>query len=424
MKRNLLLLSLLLAVSVSASAQFSNYFYPKTLRFDYYHCGDRDSESIYFDELIEEPHWAGNPNNCVESTSWGEQQVRLYDTASGELIYSKGYCTLFSEWQTTAEATQISRSYSESLVMPFPKAAVRLEIHSRDKKNRWTKIYEQNIDPASHWIRTAQPQRESFDVVSSGAPAQKIDIVLLAEGYTESQREKFYNDCEVFARELLKYEPYKSRSKDFNIRGVWSPSKDSGASLPAEHIWRNTALASHYYTFDSERYLIVDDLQRVRDEAAAVPYDLIYILVDAKKYGGGGIYNFYGISAAGDPSFAGKVYVHEFGHLFAGLADEYAYASDDEEFYDKRVEPWEANLTTLVDFDSKPWRSMIPEGVAIPTEVCDENSSTVGVYEGAGYQAKGLYRPWINCLMRTLEPDSFCPVCEHALTQRMDSMTQ
>ncbi|MFI3261885.1 MAG: M64 family metallopeptidase [Rikenellaceae bacterium] len=425
MNRNFILTLVLTMVSLSASAQFSKHFLPKTLRMDYYHCGTATSESICFDELIEEPYWAGNPEKCITTTYWGNQKLSVYDSATKELVYSQGYCTIFTEWQTTVEASTVARCYPESVVMPFPKNAVTVEISSRDKQNNWVKIFEYEIDPSNYWIRKSTPSLETFDVIYSGNPANKIDIVLLAEGYTEVHREKFYEDCEVFAKELLSYEPFKSRRTDFNIRGVWSPSEELGVNMPGEHVWKNTVLNSQFYTFDSERYLIVNDQQKVRDLAANVPYDLVYILADTKKYGGGGIYNFYGISAAGDKSFAGKVYVHEFGHLFAGLGDE--YVGDDEyenPFYSQGVEPWEENLTTLTNFKDKEWSKLVPKGVKIPTKESSASDTQVGVYEGGGYQSKGVYRPWINCLMRTLSPDEFCPVCQQALVKRMDELTK
>lgn len=423
--RKLLLFVFLLTISATAYGQFDKYFFPKTLRFDYYHCGNQTKEYIFFDELIEEPHWAGNKDYCVDQKEYGKHILKVYDVASGDLIYSQGYCSLFAEWQTTLEAKSIQKAYPESVVMPFPKAAVRIEISSRDRNNVWNKIFEQTVDPTTYWIRKSVPNEETFEVVYSGAPEKKIDIVLLAEGYAQADREKFRKDCEVFAQEFFKYSPFKDRKRLFNIRGVWKPSKDSGASLPGEHVWKETAMDSHYYTFDSERYLMIDDFQKVRDLAANVPYDLIYILADTKKYGGGGIYNFYGISAAGDPSFAGKVYVHEFGHLLLGLGDEYVGTTGYDEFYNTKVEPWEENLTTLVDFDKKRWKSMLQKDVKIPTQDVEANAKTLGVYEGGGYQNKGIYRPWINCMMRDLhKTDEFCPVCQAAINYMIDAYTK
>lgn len=410
---------LLTLLFTSSYAQFNKYFEPKTLRLDYFHCGSSTSEDMFFKELIEEPHWAGNQSNLIDDKEYGNQMLKVYDVATGALIYSQGYCTLFTEWQTTPEALNIKKCYPEAVIMPFPKVPVRIEISSRERKNNdWVKVFEYTHDPSNYWIRKTTPSDETFDVMYNGAAAKKVDIVLLSEGYTD--RDKFENDCRRFAEEMFKFEPFKTRKEDFNIRGVWRASKHSGASMPGEHIWKESALNSQYYTFDSERYIMVDDLQVVRDMAASVPYDLIYILADTKKYGGGGVYNFYGISAAGDPKFAGKVYIHEFGHLLLGLGDEYVGTTNTDELYSKTAEPWEANLTTLVDFDKKDWKKMLPPGTKIPTEETEQNRNVLGVYEGGGYQSKGIYRPWQNCLMRVLSVDDFCPVCTKAINQMID----
>lgn len=418
--KKLILLAFAMLLATNASAQFSKFFMPKTMRMDYYHCGTATTEEFFIKELIEEPHWAGNRTNLVDGKEYGNQIVKVYDKTSGELIYSQGFCTLFDEWQTTPEAKGVQKCYPESVVMPFPKAAVNVVISSRDRQNQWVKKFEYTIDPENYWVRKSNPSDETFDVIYNGAAEKKVDIVLLGEGYSESEKAKFVADCEKFVREMFIFEPYKSRISDFNIRGVWRPSQDSGASLPGEHVWKKTAMDAHYYTFDSERYLMVDDFQKVRDLAGNVPYDVIYILSNTKKYGGGGIYNFYGISAAGDPKTVGKVYVHEFGHLFIGLGDEYVGTTGYDEFYPKDVEPWEENLTTLVNFESKAWNKMLPKGSKIPTPDVVANERVLGVYEGGGYQNKGIYRPWRTCLMRSWGIEDFCPVCTKTINDKID----
>lgn len=413
-------------LTINSLAQFSRYFEPKTLRLDYYHCGTDKSEDFFIDELIEEPHWAGNTDRMIDDKEYGNQLFRVYDAQSRTLLYSQGYCTLFDEWQTTEEAKNSKRCYNESIVMPFPKQAVIVEFNSRDKENRWVKKMEYTVDPSDYRIRKSRPSDQTFDIVYNGAAGKKVDIVVLGEGYTESEKSKFLDDCQAFATEIFRYEPFKSRATEFNVRAVWRASQESGASMPGENIWKETPLDSRYYTFGSERYIMIDDLQKVRNLAANVPYDLIYVLSNTKKYGGGGIYNFYGISAAGDPKFAGKVYVHEFGHLFTGLGDEYGGngIGEDGEFYPKSVEPWEENITTLVDFDRKMWKKMLPEGTEIPTENLPQSSRTIGVYEGGGYQERGIYRPWPNCLMRSFTIDEFCPVCLATINGMIDHYTK
>lgn len=403
-----------------AEAQFSKYFDNKTLRLDYYHCGNAETEKYFFDELIREPFWAGSETNMIDTKGYGNHfvEVRTFDTK--ELIYSRGYCTLFDEWQTTTEAKTTDCCYPESIILPFPREKVMVSIVSRNKKGEPEKKFEYLVDPKSYFIKNEREKLPVFDVVHSGDSNKKVDIVLLPEGYTEDQQKLFKADCEKFAEDFFSYVPYSQNKDKFNIRGVWEASNEEGTDVPGTNIWNKTRLNGSYYTFDSERYLMIKDFQGVRDVAGNAPYDYIYILANTDKYGGGAVYNFYGISAAHHPDEAGKIYIHEFGHLFAGLGDEYVGGVEYSEFYPTGVEPWEPNLTTLVDFDKK-WKSMLPEGTAIPTTAKLGNNQKLGVYEGGGYVSKGVYRPWINCLMNNLHTiDVFCPVCSKSIQEMID----
>ena len=155
---------------------------------------------------------------------------------------------------------------------------------------------------------------------------------------------------------------------------------------------------------------------------SGVPYEHIVILANTENYGGGGIYNSYLMSAAHNEKTR-PVVVHEFGHSFAGLADEYYYDDQYETQYPADTEPWEPNLTTLVDFDRK-WKDMLPRGTKIPTKPSKKNLYTeVGVYEGGGYQSKGVYRPAQECRMKINEAPVFCPVCERAILRVINYYT-
>jgi hypothetical protein len=413
-------LSLVLLLAGNASAQFGKFFEEKTLRLDYYHCGNADSEIFYFDELIQEPFWAGSQTNLIDGKNYGSQLVEVRTADTNELIYSRGYSTLFSEWQTTPEAKTTACCYPESLVMPFPKENVVVSILSRNRKGEWLKAFEYAVDPKSYFIKKERETLPVFDVVHSGEPDKKVDIVILPEGYTPNQLELFKADCQQFADGFFAYAPYSENKNKFNIRGVWAPSEEAGPDIPGMGVWNKTRLNSSYYTFDSERYVMVKDFQGIRDVAGNAPYDYIYILANTEKYGGGAVYNFYGISAAHHANETGKIYIHEFGHLFAGLADEYVGGVAYSEFYPTDVEPWEPNLTTLVDFNRK-WQNMLPVGTIVPTHDLVSNTEKLGVYEGGGYVSKGVYRPWINCLMNNLHTiDVFCPVCNKAIQEMID----
>ena len=420
MKRLILLLAALAACAgaMAQGVDFAKYFENRTMRFDYYHCGDARSEEFFFDELRAEPYWAGSRVSLVDTTNYGNHLFKIIDKATGETIYSRGFCTLFNEWQHTPEAGSVRRAFPESVVFPFPKQPCRIEFYSRDGKNRFVKLFEQDIDPASYFIREFRPEYETFEVAYNGIPEHRVDIVLLPEGYSADQREVFEQDCRHFVSEFFSYSPFRENFHRFNVRAVWAPSAEAGVTMPGEGIWRNTSCDANFYTFGWERYQTVSDQQGLRDLAAHVPYDYIYVLSNTQKYGGGGIFNFYGISAAHHPSTTGQVYVHEFGHVMVGLGDE--YIDDAADMYDTAVEPWEANLTTLRDFKSKPWSGMIQDGTPTPTPDSSEYDGVTGLFEGGGYMRKGIYRPARDCVMHSNNTREFCAACRHALESYMD----
>ncbi|HRW97091.1 MAG TPA: M64 family metallopeptidase [Bacteroidales bacterium] len=421
--KKLLILVVFSGFCVAASAQFDHYFHDRTLRIDYYHAGNAASEFYYFDEMIEEPYWGGSKTNLIDTLSYGEYFFEVVDSKTGSVIYSRGYGSLFSEWQTTDEAKQTSKSFTETVVFPFPKNDVRVDFFSRNRKGVFEKKFEYAVDVSSYFIRKERRLLfPSFDVHISGTPSKMVDILILPEGYTESEMGIFIKDCQEFSRHLFSFEPYTSNSHKFNIRGVLAPSPESGCDIPADSIWRKTLLGAGFYTFDSERYCMTPDNKSVRDMAANAPYDQIYILVNNPKYGGGAIYNYYSLSVNSNSS-AAKIFIHEFGHGFAGLADEYynsevAYS----DFYPTDVEPWEPNITTLIDFDRK-WKKMISPDIPVPTPATGQYEGITGVFEGGGYAAKGVYRPRMDCLMNTFKGDTFCDVCKTAIQRMIDFYT-
>lgn len=404
--------------ALNGYAQFDCYFGSKTLRLDYYHCGDKASEEYYFDELSEEPYWGGSRVNLIDTTFYGNYYVKVYDQASGRLIYSRGYNTLFGEWRTVPEAEKIRRCCSETVVMPFPKADVRVELWSRNKQGILEKQFTYAVDVKSYFIR--KDQRLVFPVEEiqvAADPAQALDIVLLPEGYTTEELDRFREDCRKFAEGLFLFSPYRENRDKFNIRAVLAPSAESGADIPGAGVWKRTVLNSSFYTFDTERYIMTYDNKSLRDLAANAPYDFIYVLANTDKYGGGAIYNHYGLSVAGNALYA-KIYVHEFGHLFAGLGDEYVGGAAYSDIYPADIEPWEANLTTLVHFEQK-WKDLVDVHTPVPTPVDPAALERVGAYEGGGYLSKGIYRSRPFCLMNSFEVDDFCPACFRAIEKQI-----
>ncbi len=422
MKINLIML--LLVFSAAAQAQFDNYFYNKTLRLDYVHTGNDTTDAYAIDELIEEPYWGGSKVNLVNTVDYGNYKVTVTDSKSGTLIYTHCYSSLFSEWQTTPEAKSTYRAFPENVVIPYPRKEVMLDFYNRSRDGEWIKKFSYSLDPKNYFIKKERRHEyPSFTVNQAGDPAVCLDIVFIPEGYTVTEMDKFKADCARLADYLLKCVPFSEYSSKINIVGVEAPSLESGADIPGKDIWKKTILNSSFYTFDVERYLTTYDMKSVRDVAANVPYDQICIVANSKVYGGGGIYNHYALFTSDNP-YANYVFVHEFGHSFAGLGDEY-YNSDVayEDFYNLKVEPWEPNLTTLVDFSSK-WKDMVTPDAPIPTPADDNEKYAVGAYEGGGYMAKGVYRPSYDCTMKSLSYNNFCPVCQKAIRDMLEIYTR
>ncbi|MGD8780102.1 MAG: M64 family metallopeptidase [Ignavibacteria bacterium] len=391
---------------VNAQNNFADFFEDKSLRMDYYRLGNNEAEEFVFNKLVEEPYWGGSKTNLIDELNLGDFMVKVFDAGSNKLIYSRGFCSLFREWQTTAEAKKYKRAYSESVVFPFPKNKVVVEVHGRDKKNNFYKLFGHEVDPEDYFIiQERKLKYDNFEVHNSGDHSVKYDIVLLPEGYTADEMGDFKEACKKFTEALWKYEPFNKNKENINVWGVYAPSIDSGVDIPRDSVWKNTLLNSKYYTFDSERYLMTDDFYAVKDLAANAPYDQIYILANSDKYGGGAIYNYYSLTAIKN-NLSEEVFVHELGHGLAGLADEYVDPYTYEEFYSLDVEPWEVNITTLVDFDSK-WKNLLKEGTPVPTPDEPDYDDKLGVFEGGGYVAKGVYRPTRNSIMNSLSAKEF-----------------
>ncbi|MBD3408878.1 MAG: peptidase M64 [Ignavibacteriales bacterium] len=418
-------LFLLLAVVASAAFgqsenSYDDLFEDASLRIDYAHAGDARSEAFYLEALKREPYWGGSKKRLVEPFDYGKQRVELRLAETDSLLFAKNYSTLFSEWRTTAEAKQIPESYPEAVTTPFPKVPVRVVFYSRDTTRQFQERLSFFLEPDHMFISDEMNVvAPSFEAHKSGDPAVKADIVIVPEGYAADEMETFKADAIKFAGVLFRCSPFKERRDDFNVWGVLAPSEESGVDNPGKGEWRNTLMNASYHTFGMERYLMTRDYQAVRDVAANAPYDFIYILANSKKYGGGSIYGFYSMCVRENVAEE-YIFVHEFGHGFAFLADEY-YDSHTtyEDFYPPGREPLEPNITTLVDFDSK-WASMVSEGTPIPTPPTEEWIDSVGAFEGGGYVARGVFRPTYDCTMKSTTFDNFCPVCRRAIETMID----
>ncbi len=412
---NVFILSFMFSCILSAQIQYERFFSSGSLRIDYYLMGDANKTAIGLEQLKREPFWGGPVNNLTDPLDYGEFRIEVLDSVSGKLIYSRGFSTLFQEWQTTDEARNTTRSFYQVTRIPYPRKSVFVRFLKRGEKNKNRILLETYVNPGNYFIRDEKPCKYKVNKVKySGDPVNHIDLVFLPEGYTMEEMQAFREDVKRLSGELLSTVPFNAFYEDFNIWAVESPSRESGTDIPGEGIYRNTVMNFSYYTFDISRYLTSSDMKSICDIAGIVPYDHIIVLINTDRYGGGGIYNHYTASTS-DNDLSPIVLVHELGHGFAGLADEY-YTSDVayNEFYDLSEEPWEPNITTLVDFGSK-WKSMVKKGIPVPTPNSGDYSDVVGVFEGGGYVAKGVYRPYLDCRMKSNSAKGFCPVCQEAI---------
>jgi len=410
----LMTLGLLVVFQTASGQKFDLLFDEGVMRIDLVFSGNWQESSYAFLGVKKEQFYSGSKTQLIDPFDYGDHKFIVKDEASGDVIFSHSYCTLFREWQTTEEAQKIRRAYPHVLRFPWPQAPVVVEIHDRRNDGVFVRRWSGSFDPASFYSDPGNPYDfETVDLEINGSEEEMVDILFLAEGYTAGEMDKFVDDARRSAGYIFSEEPFNSMRKHFNIRAVLSASRDSGTDIPGDGIWKNTVVNSSFYTFGIERYMTTMDYKAVCDVAACAPYDQIYILVNTDKYGGGGIYNHYSISAA-DNLQSRAVVIHEFGHAFGGLADEYfnsAVAYND--YFPLDVEPWNPNLTTLVDFDSK-WKHLLAEGTPVPTPAEEAYGQVVGVYEGGGYVAKGVFRPMVDCRMHTNDA-VFCPVCSEAL---------
>ena len=413
MKKSLILLLALLPCV--AWAQFDNYFEESSLRVDYVLTGDNKTTTYSLKEFIHEPYWSGSTTNLIDDLEFGNYIVRVYEAGTDHLLFSKGYQNLFGEWQTTPEALKLTKSFDESVVVPFPKVKIDIAFFYKTWEGELKEGMRLTVSPDDYFIRDYNnlglPVYDAW--IGNKDVTKAVDIVILPEGYTQAEMGKFIKDCDFFVKSLFDYAPYNRYRESFNVRGVMAPSEESGCTMPGDHIYKNTVMRFSFWTFDSERYCMSTDNRDIRDLAGQVPYDQIYILVNTDKYGGGGIYNFY-CSSASSNSFSGDVIIHEFGHGFVGLADEYYYEDADDHMYNLALEPWEPNITTMVDF-SRKWGDMMDKNTPVPTPRIEKYEHTIGVFEGGGYETKGMYSPHMDCLMKTFKGHEFCPVCQRAI---------
>ncbi len=418
MKTNTTLIFLLICISIMGQPTYNEFFTGERLRFDYGVIGTSEVTKVVNYSFYREAIWGGSTINLVDTMRYGEFMLEVFDSVSNQLIYSRGYSTLFKEWKTTAEADAKERLFLESVVMPYPKSTLKIVILERDFEMQFVPVHSTYLNPEKTLIETKSSLDEVDikELLKNGPSASKVDITIISEGYTNDQKYIFFKDAEQYSKQLFTWKPYEKLADKINIYAVFSPSTESGTDVPQDSIWVNTTLNSHFNTFNTDRYLTSEDIFRIRDLLADVPYDQICVMVNTDRYGGGGIYNYFTVFTSDHPD-SEFLFHHEFGHAFSALADEY-YASEVayNEMFNLEKEPYQPNITTLVDFESK-WKKSVSDTVPVPTPYKLNYSGIIGVFEGAGYSAKGIYRSYYNCSMKSVSRNAFCPVCQEAIEQ-------
>jgi len=415
---------ILCTLTSSGQISFEKYFTDRVLRFDFMLAGNSQKTVVYPAGMKEEPWFAGSRKNLINPFDYGNFKYEVFDSTDNLMIYSRGFCTLFQEWQTTPEAKTMERSFYEVATMPFPKSKIRFVLSLRERNGNFKKIYETFIDPSDYYIRKEKTVNAAVTkICGPGNPQECVDLAFIAEGYTADEMNKFREDVKKMADILFTEAPFSDYKDKINIWAIEAISSDSGTDIPGDRIYLNTVLNSSFYTFGTDRYLTTQDIKSVNDFAAAAPHDNIIVLINSNKYGGGGVYNYYSGTTAGHP-LSPKVFIHEFGHGFAGLADEY-YSSEVayEEFYPFNVEPWEPNITTMVNFESK-WKKMISKETSVPTPAEEKFKDVTGLFEGGGYSEKGIFRPQMDCRMKSNGSKGYCSVCRDAVKKMIEFYTR
>jgi len=471
MRKLAVILTLFLATSAVA-ASFDDLFLDRTMRVNYFHTGNHGEEIIALDSVVSDGPWPGSRSRLIDTLNLGSYYFEVIDRETNQPIYTRGFASVFGEWQTTDEANQRAGTFAESVRFPWPKHPVQLVIKKRDANGAFQQLWSTLIDPSSRNVNPSERKAAGrvWNVIENGPPAEKVDILVIGEGYTESELPKFHKDVTRMVGKLFDTEPFKSRRKDFNVRSLDLVEPASGVHRPRTSDNRRTMTGVQYNIFDSERYVLTLDDHRMRDVASSAPYDFIEILVNEKQYGGGGIFNDQA-TACVDSAFAEYVFVHEFGHHFAALADEYytspvSYATSGSS---EHPEPWEPNVTALHDPAHVKWRDLMDSSTPLPTlwdkETFEKHSlaiqkerarlratnapesemdklfteertwetqflggqkfaGKVGAFEGAAYEPRGLYRPEVDCIMFTRDEVGFCRVCRKAIERIIDAYSR
>jgi len=422
MKKMIILVALLLTVLVQAQS-YDAYFTKEALRLDFYLYGTKSTTYASLKGMKKEPLFGGSHTHLIHPNQ-GEYRVQVLEIGSGKVLFSKGMVTLMEEWQGMETDATKTEFFEIPCQTPFPKGPVEVTFERRTKEGNFQKIFTTKVDPTDYRIVKEAPVKYPIKpILQNGSPQKKVDIAVIPEGYTQEQMDKFVADVKRLFDYLFATPPYNKHKKDFNIQAILAPSQESGTDMEGSPTtYKNTLLDSHFYSFGMDRYLTCPSFFKVADVAAALPYDQLFVVVNTEEYGGGAFYNLLNLNVS-DNSLAEKTFVHEFGHGFVGLADEYSYEEGMGSRYNLKIEPWEPNITSLVDFGTK-WKDMVDKRTPIPTPRTAKYLQKVGAFEGGGYLSKGMYSPMQDCRMNSIDSNDFCPVCTRAIERMIHFYTE
>jgi len=395
---------------------YATYFHASTLRLEVVFTGNANTMHVSLLQLKQDPFWGGPRKTLVSPFDYGDFKVEVSLPENDQLLYRRGFSTLFEEWQTTEEAKKLKRSFLQSIPIPMPAQEVVVRLYKRNWYGQWEAKWEQLIAPDNPMIIQQSPKNIDVYTQQKSDLPNPVELCFVAEGYRANEADTFQEDLAAFSEFLFSQAPFDEFVSYFTVRGVFIASEQSGTDIPGKREYRSTALESSFYTFGSDRYLTTSAVPALHDIASVVPYDALVVLVNTEKYGGGGIYNLYAIQSA-HHALSKIVFVHEFGHAFGALADEYYTSSVSyENFFNLEVEPWQSNITTRVNFESK-WADLLTDNVPVPTPREKTFANKVGLFEGGGYVRKGVFSPVMDCRMKSNSAPDFCPVCQKSIRE-------
>lgn len=423
MKRIFLVVPFLVFILSLSAQNFDQYFKNQSLKFEYYHIGMKNKEQIEIHQFVKGGIWSGTRNQLIEPTRYGDMLVEVFDSVSQKLIYSRSYSCLFGEYAATERAETEEGKFEEVVLIPFPKTTVQYKITSFNRKQIPTVLYTGFYNPNTTLTDTYSKEYKVRKLHTAGAPEECMDILFIPDGYSKKDAKQLEYDLNRFAQYILNCSPFSENQKHINIKAIQGFSDESGITDPNAGVSKNTLLNCSFNTIDLDRYLMCLNLFKMHNIAEDAPYDIIVLICNTPKYGGGGIYNFY-CTVNNKGEYSDYVIVHELGHLLAGLGDEY-YSSEVSvrDYYPVGIEPVEPNLTTLVNFELK-WKEMMDIETPIPTPDTKQYNKVLGVYEGGGYVAQGVFRPWRDCTMKDKLYNNFCPVCQKTITETIKYYTK